>query len=166
MPMRPVEMIHAHPLLVSALAGLLVGAMLGLLWPVIVPPPDTQRVQGWVPPRGLDDLRPSEKEFATARDAPVWGGAAATAPGIKRTVWRLAGIIADPFPAALVLSGTPTDAQRIRVGGALPDGGVIKQIAASGVTYAREGCIYERNLYAPAESAAAGSCDPAAPAEN
>lgn len=167
--MRIAELIQVHPLLVSALAGLLAGTALGLAWPVAVPPLDSQQTQEWSPPRGLDDLRPSEQEFATARDAPIWGGPAGTAGAagdVKRTVWRLAGIIADPFPAALVLSGTATDAQRIRVGESLPDGGVIKQIADSGVRYAREGCTYERNLYAPAESADEGSCSPAVPVEN
>ncbi|MDI1254201.1 hypothetical protein [Thermomonas sp.] len=164
--MRAAEIIQRHPLLTWALSGLVAGATLGLVWPVIVPAPGSQRLQQWKPPQGLDDLRPSEKEFATARDAPVWGGAAGSEPGVKRTVWRLAGIISDPFLAALVFSGTSTDAQRIRIGGSLPDGGVIKQIAASGVVYALDGCSYGRDLYAPAESAVQGSCDPGAPVKN
>ncbi len=164
--MRVAEIIQTHPLLTWALAGLVAGAMLGLVWPVNVPPPDSRRVQVWSPPPGLTDLRPSEKEFASARDAPVWGGAAGSAAGVKLTVWRLAGIITDPFPAALVFSDTSKDAQRIRIGGSLPDGGVIKQIATSGVVYALEGCTYGRDLYAPAESAVQGSCEPGAPVKN
>lgn len=164
--MRAAEIIQRHLLLTWVLSGLVAGATLGLVWPVKVPPPGSQRVPEWAPPRGLDDLRPSEKEFASARDAPAWGGAAGSAPGVKLTVWRLAGIISDPFLAALVISGTSTDAQRIRIGGSLPDGGVIKQIAASGVVYALEGCRYGRDLYAPAVSVVQGSCDPGAPVKN
>lgn len=164
--MQLAEVIQRRPLLVWALAGLVVGATLGLLWPVNVPSLGAQRVQEWAPPSGLNDLRPSEKEFAVARDAAVWGGAGGGALGVKPTVWRLAGIISDPFPAALVFAGTATDAQRIGIGGSLPDGGVIKQIAASGVVYALEGCTYGRDLYAPAEAAVQGSCDPVAPVEN
>lgn len=166
--MQFAEIIQRRPLLVWALAGLVVGATLGLVWPVNVPSLSTQRVQEWALPAGLNDLRSSEKEFATARDAAVWGGGGGGggAPGVKPTVWRLAGIISDPFPTALVFAGTATDAQRIRIGGSLPDGGVIKQIAASGVVYALEGCTYGRDLYAPAEAAVQGSCDPVAPVEN
>ncbi len=160
------ELIQRRPLVVWSLAGLVVGAIVGLAWPVNVPPPDAQRMQQWAPPGALDKLRPSEKEFSTVRDAPAWGGGSAGVPGVKLTVWRLAGIISDPFPAALVFSGNATDAQRIRVGGSLPDGGVIKQIASSGVVYALEGCNYGRDLYAPAESAVQGSCDPSPAVKN
>ncbi|MEO5962324.1 MAG: hypothetical protein ABIO75_08750 [Thermomonas sp.] len=131
-----------------------------------VPPPGSQHVQDWTSPPGLDDLRPTEKEFSTVRDAPVWGGLAGSAPGVKRTVWRLAGIISDPFPAALVFSDKPTDVKRVLIGETLPDGGVIKQIATSGLVYSLEGCNYGRDLYAPAESAAKGSCDPGGPVKN
>lgn len=160
--MRPAEVFQRHPLAASAMAGLLAGAVLGLLWPVNVPPPDVKRVQQWAPLPSLKDLRPSEKEFASARDASVWGGGAGAAPGVKRTVWRLAGIISDPFPAALVFSATPKDAQRVRIGGSLPDGGVITRIAKSGVVYSLDGCSYGRDLYDPAESEVEGSCEPGA----
>ena len=164
--MQFAELLQRRPLLVWGLAGLVVGTALGLAWPVNVPSLGEQHAQEWAPPAGLNDLRSSEKDFSAARDSAVWGTAAGNAAGVKRTVWRLAGIISDPFPAALVFAGTATDAQRIRIGGSLPDGGVIKQIAASGVVYALDGCTYGRDLYAPVESAVQGSCDPGAPVEN
>ncbi|MGV8942519.1 MAG: hypothetical protein ACOH1S_00280 [Thermomonas sp.] len=164
--MRLAELIQRDPLLIWGLAGLVTGAALGLGWPVSVPPSGSQHVQQWTPPPTLADLRATEKEFSTARDAPVWGGAAGSAAGVKPTVWRLAGIITHPFPAALVFSGEPTDVVQIRIGESLPDGGVIKEIAASGVVYALEGCNYGRDLYAPTESAIKGSCDPASPVKN
>ena len=159
--MRLADWIHAQPVGASALLGLVAGIGLGLLWPVNIPPAHRQHAEAWTDPPGLATARPIESEFSSVRDAPIWGDAAAT-PGTKRSTWRLTGIIADPLPAALVLSDGSTEVKRVRAGGALPDGGVVKQITASGVSYVREGCTYERLLYGLGESAETQACAPGA----
>ena len=156
-PMRPVEWLQAEPLAAAGMLGLLLGVVLGLLWPIEVPPAHRQRAEAWTAPAGLNTARPLEREFTTVRGAQIWGDDAAVA-GTKRSMWRLTGIIADPLPAALVLSDGSTDVKRVRAGGALPDGGVVKQITASGVSYVREGCTYERLLYGLGESAETKAC--------
>lgn len=159
--MRPVEWLQGEPLAAAGLAGLLLGVVIGLLWPVQVPAAHRQRVEAWTAPVGLSTARPMEREFTAVRDAPIWGESAAVA-GTKRSMWRLTGIIADPLPAALVLSDGSTEVRRVLAGGALPDGGVVKQITASGVSYVREGCTYERLLYGLGESADTKACAPGA----
>ncbi|MGI8559868.1 MAG: hypothetical protein ACR2J7_00195 [Luteimonas sp.] len=163
--MRPVEWVQAHPLFASALLGLLTGVALGLAWRIDVPAPDPQRDQSWAPPLGLDGMALNEAEFTMVSDAQIWGDTAAGPEGVKTAVWHLAGIIADPFPAALVMSAGVAEAKRIRVGAALPDGGVVKQILDSSLLYVRDGCEYELLLYAAAEIRENETCDPSVPGE-
>lgn len=162
--MRALDWLQAQPLQAAAVLGLLAGIGLGLAWPVTVPDPEKQRTGVWLAPARLAHARPLESEFSAVRNAPIWGDSAMGASGVKRAAWRLAGIIADPLPAALVLSDGSTDSHRVRVGGSLPDGGVIKQIMASSVSYVREGCTYERLLYGPVDPAENQACDPNAQA--
>lgn len=157
--MRPVEWVQAQPLMAAGVVGLLVGVVLGLAWPVTVPMLEKGRTDAWVAPPGLEAARPRESEFIAVRDAPIWGDAAGEAPGIKRAPWRLTGIIADPLPAVVVLSEGSMQAKRIRVGETLPDGGVVKQIMTSSLSFVREGCTYERLLYGPVEPAENQPCN-------
>ncbi len=163
--MRLVEWAQARPLAAAAGLGLLLGAIAGFAWPVTVPPVDRKSVEVWQLPAGLAAARGFEKEFSTIRDAPIWGNTTngLNGPGAdKQTVWRLTGIIADPSPAALVISEGSTDAKRLRIGGALPDSGVIREITSSSVVFERGGCVYERLLYGPVLPEENAPCDPGA----
>ena len=157
--MRPVEWVQAQPLVAAGVLGLLVGLVLGLVWPVSVPKPEKGRAEAWLAPQGLEGARPRDSEFTAVRDAPIWGDAASGALGVKRAVWSLTGIIFDPLPAVLVLAQGTTDVKRIRAGETLPDGGVVKQIMSSSLSFVREGCTYERLLYGPVEPAENEPCD-------
>lgn len=161
MPMWPAEWLRAKPLRAAAVLGLLAGVALGLSWPVTVPTSKQARAETWLSPPGLEDARPLESEFSAVRDAPIWGELADSG-GVKHAAWQLAGIIADPEPAALVLAEGSTEAKRVRVGESLPDGAVVRQIMNSSVGYDREGCAYQRLLYGPGEAADNSSCDPGA----
>ena len=152
------DWIQSRPLRTAGLLGLLVGTALGLAWPVSVPAPGKQRGETWAAPSGLDQVRPREIEFSTVRDAPIWGGAMVGTEAVKRAVWLLAGIIDDPLPAAIIISAGSKESKRVRVGGTLPDGGVVKKISTSGLTYTVDGCTFERLLYGPAEPVGNGSC--------
>ncbi len=157
--MRPVDWVQARPAQAAGLLGAVLGTVLGLAWPVVVPPAQTGRGDAWTVPPGLDVARPRESEFAAVRNAPAWGGGSAASGVAKSAVWQLTGIIADPSPAAIVLPEGSSDAKRLRVGDSLPDGGKIEQVLASGVIFARDGCTYERLLYGPAVPAENEPCE-------
>ena len=161
--MRPAEWLRARPLQGAAALGVAVGVVVGLAWPITVPATRQTHAEAWLSPAGLDATRPGESEFSTVRDAPIWGELTEVG-GVQRAAWQLAGIIADPVPAALVLAQGATQAKRVRVGESLPDGGVVRQIMNSGVAYEREGCVYQRLLYGPGEAAENPSCAPGAQA--
>ena len=156
--MRVVEWVQSQPLAAAAVAGVLVGALAGLAWPITVPPAPRVRPDLWSPP-GMAAAQPRESEFSKVRDAPIWGDSPADAGGPKRANWRLTGIISHPVPAVLVLEDGSTELKRLTVGQSLPDGGSIRQILPSSVRYALEGCTHERLLYGPAEPAAAEPCE-------
>lgn len=163
--MRPLDWIQSQPIAAAAVGGLLLGAIAGFAWPIEVPAAERQHVDAWQLPAGLASARGGEKEFGLVRDAPIWGGAGVGLNGQlvdKKTVWRLTGIIADPLPAALVITEGSTDAKRLRVGAALPDSGVIKEISSSSVVFERGGCVYERLLYGPVLPGENAPCDPGA----
>lgn len=152
--MRLADWARAHPFETAGILGLALGAGLGLLWPVKVPPASQREAESWAPPAGLEAMRPKESEFTTVRDAPIWGSAGA--PGAKsgdaaRATWRLTGIIEAPWPAVLVQVAGEARVTPVRVGEQLPDGAQVKRILEGGVRYTREGCTYDRMLYAAVE---------------
>lgn len=157
--MRWSEWVRAHPFGSSLVGGLLAGCIAGLLWPIVVPPPGTQAQDAWVAPARLAAVQPKEAEFTRVRDARIWGegNVAAAGSGAAATQWRLVAIIAGPSPVAMVAHDRERELKRVAIGQSLPDGGVVREVTADGLVYEREGCRYERILYAAAE-AVVGSC--------
>lgn len=151
--MRLADWARAHSFQTAGILGLVLGSILGLVWPVKVPPASQREAESWAPPEGLEAMRPKESEFTSVRDAPIWGSAGA--PGNSgdpaRATWRLTGIIEAPWPAVLVQVAGEAKVAPVRVGEQLPDGAEVKRILDGGVRYTREGCTYDRMLYAAVE---------------
>ncbi len=163
--MRAVEWTQQQPTQAAAVFGLVVGAIVGFTWPIGVPATEQSRGDAWQRPAELANARGDEKEFGQLRDAPIWGDSALGVNGAaidKKTMWRLTGIIADPSLAALVILEGAAEAKRVYAGGALPDGGVIKEISASSVVFERGGCVYERLLYGAVLPEENAPCNPGA----
>src|SRR5690606_7502245 len=98
--MRLPERLRSRPFLAAAAAGAILGTAIGLSVPIQATAPDPAEVSAWsealqVVPR-FDEAR-----YARVRDADPWGGAEA-GRGPVMVQWRLAGIIVDPAPTALV----------------------------------------------------------------
>lgn len=161
--MRLLDWAQARPYAAAALAGLAFGCLVGFAWPIDIPPAGSTPADQWQRPAELAHARGKESEFSAVRDAPIWG---LNAPGLngapvdKKTVWRLTGIIADPAPGALVIQDGSAEMSRLRVGAALPDGGIIKEITSSSVVFERTGCVYERLLYGPVLAEENAPCNP------
>lgn len=157
--MRWIEWARGRPFSTSLGVGLLLGTLAGLLWPVQVPPPGAEVADAWEPPGSLASLRPTESEFAFVRDAQVWGadGSGPGARGPQKAGWRLVGIIADPVPGALLTTGGGSEVTRVAAGAQLPDGSTVERVTLEGIVFLRNGCAYERALFAT-EDAPVGAC--------
>lgn len=163
--MTPIQWIRDHlvasVLTAAGLAGLAAGAL--------VPPPrasgEATRAGDWALPPPAVLARTSDAEFASVRNAPIWG-AAATGPAgaVKASSWKLTGIISRPVPVALVTVTGARQVLALKAGDPLPDGGTVTSVAPASLAYTREGCRYERALYAAAETPQGGACAAPAPA--
>lgn len=153
-----IEWLQRHQLLAVALLGALLGAVIGIAWPMqagLAPPADVGR---WALPEAGKVIRFDEAAFAKVRDASIWGAPGQAAGGEKLLTWRLTGIIWRPAPTALVIAEGSSSMTRAVVGDALPDGGKVLQITPRGMTFERQGCRYQRVLYAPVDPAEAAGC--------
>lgn len=156
--MRLPERLRSRPFLAAAAAGAILGTAIGLSVPIQATAPDPAEVSAW--PEALQVApRFDEARYARVRDANPWGGAEA-ARGPVMVQWRLAGIIVDPAPTALVYAKDGKRPLRLKVGDALPDGGKLVEITARSIRFTREGCEFERALYSVADQPGTGGCTP------
>lgn len=156
--MRVPDRLRRNPLLAAALAGALVGVLAGLWRPIRASAPDASDLAAWreYPPSVA--ARFDEAQFARVRDARMWS--AQRGPGPAAVQWRLAGIIVDPVPVALVYGEDKGRALRLQAGDALPDGGEVREVTTRSVRFARGGCEYERALYSATDQPVADDCAP------
>ena len=158
--MQVLERLRRHPLVVAAVAGLVVGAAVGLARPIRAAAPDAAELGAWI------DLGPGvvsrydEGQFARVRDARLLAGTPTAKRAGGSAQWRLAGIIVDPSPLALVYGDEKGKALRLKVGDALPDGGKVMEITARSIRFTRAGCQFERALYSASDLPVAGDCAP------
>lgn len=136
---------RARPL-VSAAA---LGAGLGLAIGLALPPPSAQ---GWTPgdaawtlppPDSLDRVAPGA--FETLRTAAPFRSQGADRRGAAPS-WKLAGIMADPMPVALV-TGEQGKIVQIPLNSPLPDGALLTSVEIASIRYTRDGCEFIRKLY-------------------
>lgn len=163
--MALVESLRTRPLLVFALLGAVAGSSLGLLRPIA--PAASERssaeLEWQLPPISVVP-RFDEKQFAAVQKRNIWGNDATTSSGGSGPdgkpvlPWRLTGIILEPVPMALVLADGSTTVSRVAVGEALPDGGVLRAVTPTQITYDSEGCDVERRLYGDPEQQAVPRC--------
>ena len=159
--MQWIEWLQRRPMVAAALLGLLLGGLIGSFWPIqagLAVPADTAN---WSLPADSVAVRFNEAAFAKVRSAPIWGAAGQAPGGTKLPGWRLTGIISRPAPAALIIAEGSTTMTRATVGDALPDGGKVLDVFPRGIAFERQGCRYQRVLYAPVDPAEAAGCPPA-----
>lgn len=157
--MRLVDYAQRHRVAAGAVAGLVVGTVLGLAQPIRASAPDADELAAWTPYDAAALARYDEVLFARIRDRPVWSGSA-SAPGAAgapaRVQWRLAAIADGPRPVALVFPEGSASAVRIMAGDALPDAGKVIEVTARSIRFERAGCEFERALYSEVDQTAPG----------
>lgn len=160
--MMVLEWVRTHRVVAALLSGAAVGILGGATGMPAKPLSRTAAEDAWALPPPAAAFRVSEAEFATVRAAPIWGGGSRGADGVKPVSWRLTGIIGAPQPAALV---APADGSRVlqfKVGDVLPDGAVIESIGAGTMVFMRDGCRFQKALYAATAAPLDERCAPAA----
>lgn len=156
--MRLVEIAQRHRIAAGALAGLVVGTVLGLAQPIRASAPDPAELAAWTPYDRASLQRYDEAMFAKVRDRAIWGGVQAGPGGTavsRNAQWRLAAIVRAPQPVALVYAEGNTTPLRLQAGDALPDGGKVIEVTGRSIRFERAGCEYERALYSAVDTAAA-----------
>lgn len=156
--MRVLETLRRKPLWSGALAGVLVGAVAGLWRPIQASAPDAAELAAWRDYPPAVATRFDEAQFAKVRDAGLWSAERGAGPAAVQ--WRLAGIIVDPAPAALVYGDDKGRALRVQVGDTLPDGGKVRAFTGRSVRFERGGCEYDRALYSAIDQPVAAGCTP------
>ncbi len=177
--MRGLELVRRHSVAAASVAGLLLGAVIGLFLPIRAPAPPRADEAAWSLPNANALKRFSNEQYQSVRSAPFWG--ALQIPGqasaARLVSWTMSAIATRPHvQVAVGVPGKPQQAAWVRIGGKLPDGSTLLAANRDTVWYEKDGCKRARTLYqkptaeseacigAPAEPAAApsGKAAPAA----
>lgn len=173
--MRPADLlradsIRAHPVWAAVVAGALLGMLIGALRSVEIGDARPAPAPAWRLPAPESLGRGDERRLAQVRQADIWGASGLAAPrrggsdAAAPESWRLLGIVLRPERLALVSSEAGGEVARIGVGQALPDGGRLLEIGDTLIRFERQGCRYQRRLFAPAAEPESGGCgEPATP---
>lgn len=142
--------------LVGAITAGIVG---GFAWP---PPPLPKAMDDtsiWTLPAATDIARHVPQDLATVTSDMRWNGEAGSLLG-EKSAWRLAGIIQDNGPAILVMTPDSNDkAQRVAIGGALPDGSVLQSVEGDQAFTKNDSCITTYQLFQADAVARSNGCE-------
>lgn len=159
------EPVRQHPLVAGAMAGMLLGVLGGLLWPLpSAVPGASSETRLAVPPRAALE-RYRDADFAALRSGSLWSGSGPAQGGSPKIgTWKLLGVVLHPQGGALVQAENRQ--LRIGIGQPLPDGGVLLGVTAGSVEFRLGQCNYRRSLYAAADVPLPTEDCPTAPPEN
>ncbi len=127
--------------------ALTLGIITGAAWPPPPLPKLNDRANEWSLPPAQDLLRHVPQDMAALTRGVRWLGDAGGISGEKSS-WRLAGIVHDSGPAILVMApDSPGKAQRVAIGGTLPDGSVLQSVDGDRAFTRRDNCIKTYQLF-------------------
>lgn len=139
--------LRRHKLWMGALAALAIGLIAGAAWPPPPLPKLAASADNWSLPAATDLARHVPQDMAAVTANLRWKGDVGGTPD-ERTSWRLAGIVHEAGPAILVMTPDSKDkAQRIEIGGTLPDGSVLQSVQADRAATRRDNCITTYQLF-------------------
>lgn len=175
--MANLDLVQRHLFASAALAGLLLGGIAGLFFPIRAAPPIKAGAEDWAMPTLAETSRFSEKAFIDLRSARYWKSVAGPGQRSAATVdWKLTAIITRPRLLASVSSArAKPSSMLVPVGAELPDGSTLLRMTRDAVWFEKDGCIRERRLFRAvtaennacingAEPGQAGAPPPPAPA--
>lgn len=144
-----VDLLRRHLLWVGAIAGLLIGAMIGLFLPIRAATAPAAGAEDWVFPGKDAAVRMPEASYQRLRGTTIFGASREQSSQNKRVAWRLLAIETRPQLRAAVQSPAGKAPLWIRVGESLPDGTRLVAIDRDRVwSDAPDGCRRVRHLYA------------------
>ena len=158
--MPSLDLLRRHLLATAAVAGLLLGGVIGLFLPIRAASPPKKNTEAWALPAIGDTKRFREDAYAALRAARFWKTVAAPGQeGALKVEWTLTGIITRPRPMAAVDrtgavrgekpgDGTPSSTL-VAVGAEFPDGSTLVRVTRDAIWFEKDGCLRERRLYRP-----------------
>lgn len=151
--------------LVVALAGGVVGAVIGLFLPIRAADPPKSEDVAWSLPNAQSLKRFRDDQFQSVRRARFWGELAM--PGRRRasqeSTWSLHAIVTRPIvQVAVGTNGKPAQSW-VRVGGALPDGSTLVAVNRDRIWFEKDDCRRMRSLYQDKTKPDADACIGASP---
>ncbi|TWI14278.1 hypothetical protein [Aerolutibacter ruishenii] len=139
------------------------GILAGAAWP---PPPIPRAKKdeaSWSVPAQERVKRYSSEAYQQARQGVRWAGDASGGSN-PQAAWRLAGLVYAPVPTALIMRLDNSTIERIRTGGALPDGSSLIKIEGNTIQVQQDNCQLTYQLhYQQPISASTGCPTPTAP---
>lgn len=140
-------------------AALLAGLAVGAAWP---PPPlsrTTPTTAIWSPPAAASLVRFAAANADRALKDLHWEGDS-TGGDPQNAQWRLAGILAEPAPVALVEVVATHQVSRVPIGATLPDGRRLDAIERDRIKVSSGKCVQTYRLYHAEPTSASGDCLP------
>ena len=143
------DLLRRRRFVVVAIAGSIVGVMVGLFLPIRAADPPKSEEAAWSVPNALALKRYSDEQFRAVDKARFWGELAT--PGRRAenqpSVWRLHAILTRPVVQVAVSTNGKPGQTWVRVGGALPDGSTLMAVNRDRVWFEKDDCRRARSLY-------------------
>lgn len=146
--MSVVERLRARPWLSVAVAGALVGTIIGLFLPIRAASPPKANDDAWALPTPTSIKRFDEAGYQSVRSARFWGEIKAPGQrGAQAAGWSLGAIVTRPtVRIAVTIPGKP-GVSWVSLGAPLPDGATFVAATRDTVWFEKDGCKRARKLY-------------------
>lgn len=146
--MSLVERFRARPWLSVAVAGALVGTVIGLFLPIRAASPPKANDDSWALPTSASIKRFDEAGYQAVRSAPFWGEIKLPGQrGAQAAGWTLGAIVTRPTVRIAVSAPGKTEVTWVSLGATLPDGATFVAATRDTVWYQKDGCKRARKLY-------------------
>jgi hypothetical protein len=146
--MASLDLVRRHPFATAAGAGLLLGGIVGLFFPIRAAAPPKAGNETWTLPTIADTKRFREDAYTSLRTARFWKTVEAPGQRAPKMEWTLAAIITRPRPMAAVSQpGATKPSMLVAVGAELPDGSTLLRMSRDSVWFEKDGCVRERRLF-------------------
>ena len=157
--MPSLDLLRRHLVVTAAVAGLLLGGVIGLFLPIRAASFPKTSSEAWVLPALGDTKRFRTDAYTALRAARFWKTVAGPGQqGVPKVEWTLTGIITRPRLMAAVdrpgavrgeKTGDSTPSALVAIGAELPDGSTLVRLTRDAVWFEKDGCLRERRLYRP-----------------
>ncbi len=158
--MAVADLVRRHRFVAVAIAGGVVGAVIGLFLPIRAADPPKAEEAAWSLPNAQALKRFRDDQFLTVRKARFWGELAM--PGRRNaeqpSSWSLHAIVTRPVvQVGIGVNGKPGSSW-VQLGGALPDGATVVAVDRDRIWFEKDGCRRVRSLYQDKTKPDADAC--------